>query len=228
MPRIGIFADKEMSQKLDLLLNSANKNLIHVKEKESLEKLDGVVIYLDKQKNLTRVIEWLLFSKSNPSVFIWIVSLSSLDCEQNILFELGANYILTSTDEIAKLPYIIKNTFNRLKNTESDSPKEKNRKLLNEKNQTVLVNKEEKSLTRIEYQMFQELIKNPNNTVNYDTLFKIRNLDFSEKIDRVEKISRVANVIFHLRKKTRASVDFQIETVRSKGYLLRVKNKYLF
>ncbi|MHC5228998.1 hypothetical protein ACYSNW_12015 [Enterococcus sp. LJL99] len=224
MSILGVLADKELSQmELDPLLNSQSYRLIQVKEKEQFEELDGLVVYLNKEQNLPEVIEWLLFSKSNPDVFVWIVSSNSLDREQDILFELGANDVLTSNDCIDKLPYIIKNTFNRVKKRKSDRPKEKAREILNEKNQTVLVNREEKPLTRIEYRMFHKLLENSDTTVDYEELFTAGRLVVPEKIDKKEIAFRVANVVFHLREKTSGSVDFKIETVRSKGYILRLK-----
>lgn len=224
MSTLGVLAGKELSQmELDPLLDSKAYRLIQVKEKEQFEELDGLVVYLNKDQNLPEVIEWLLFSKSNPTVFVWVVSPNSLDRERDILFELGANDVLSSNDSINKLPYIIKNTFNRVKKRKSDRPKGKKREILNEKNQTVLVNEEEKPLTRIEYRMFNKLLKNSNNTVDYEELFNVGRLAVPEKIDKKEIAFRVANVIFHLREKTNESLDFKIETVRSRGYILRIK-----
>ena len=223
MSVLGVLADKELSQiELDPLLNSKAYRLIYVKEKEQFEELDGLVVCLNKEQNLPEVIEWLLFSKSNPNVFVWVISSNSLDREQDILFELGANDVLSAKDCMYKLPYIIKNTFNRMSKRRSNHPKEKVMNILNENNQTVLVNKEEKQLTRIEYRMFNKLLENRNNTVDYEELFNIGRLASTEKVEKKDIIFRVANVIFHLREKTNESQNFKIETVRSRGYILRI------
>ena len=227
MSTLGVLVDDEISQEeLEPLLDSSSYRLIHIKEKEQLDELDGLVVYLNKEQNLSEVIEWLLFSKTNPEVFVWVVSSNTLEREKDILFELGANDVLCSGDCVEKLPYIIKNTFARLNERENDYSKRENLSLLSEKNQTVLVNKEEKTLTRIEYRMFNKLLENSNNTVSYEELFKVGQLQVTDVMDQKEMTFRVANVIFHLREKTRESENFKIETVRSKGYLLRVKNTY--
>ena len=230
MSVLGVLADENLYQmELGALLDSKDFRLIHVKEKKQFDELDGLVVCLNKERNLPEVIEWLLFSRSNPKVFVWIVSSNSLDREKDILFELGANDVLSPNDCLDKLPHIIKNAFTRVserKNTYSKTNVhilEDAHQILNEKNQTVLVNEDEKRLTRIEYRMFHKLLENRNNTVDYEELFNVGRLVVPENIDKKEIVFRVANVIFHLREKTNESTDFKIETVRSKGYILRIK-----
>lgn len=220
MQSLGILTDTEKTEvELKQLFKELDCQLIMMKEKTNFNQLSGVVIYLSETNSLAKIIDWLLFSKSNPEVFIWIIYKEPLKHEQDILLELGANDVLTTESELAKLPYLVKNTFSRTKTVEEDIQESLiATSFLNEENQTVWINKQEKSLTRTEFRLLKVLHERVNTTVSYSELFKeIWNDECKNKL------FRVSNVVFHLREKVNDSNQFEIKTTRSKGYMLREK-----
>ncbi|MHC5227721.1 winged helix-turn-helix domain-containing protein [Enterococcus sp. LJL99] len=219
MSDLGILADEQMfPTELFTVLQSQTYQLIDVKEKEQFERLDGLIIYLTNEKSLPEAIDWLIFSKSKSDVFVWIISQNLLDREQTILFELGANDVLCVSDGIEKLPYIIKNTFDRTNQKKKETDSMFPYSFLNDKNQTVVVNGQEVGLTRTEFQFLRVLFERVNTTVTYEEVFRTIWPDSPD----VQTL-RIANVVFHLREKIKESKDFSIKTTRSIGYLLRIE-----
>lgn len=221
MQSLGILTDSDKSEiELEQLFKELEFQLIMVKEKTSFNEVSGVIIYLSKTNCLAEIIDWLLFSKSNPEVFIWIIYKRPLNHEQDILLELGANDVLTTENELAKLPYLVKNTFSRTRLVKEDIKASlKENLFLNEENQTVWINKQEKSLTKTEFRLLKALYDRINTTVSYNELF---NETWNDECKN--KLFRVSNVVFHLREKVNTSHKFEIKTTRSKGYMLREKN----
>lgn len=219
MSDLGILADEQMfPTELFTVLQSQTYQLIDVKEKKQFERLDGLIIYLTNEKSLPEAIDWLIFSKSKSDVFVWIISQNLLDREQTILFELGANDVLGVSDGIEKLPYIIKNTFDRTNQKKKETDSMFPYSFLNDKNQTVVVNGQEVGLTRTEFQFLRVLFERVNTTVTYEEVFRTIWPDSPD----VQTL-RIANVVFHLREKIKESKDFSIKTTRSIGYLLRIE-----
>nr|WP_245341782.1 helix-turn-helix domain-containing protein [Enterococcus rivorum] len=73
-------------------------------------------------------------------------------------------------------------------------------------------------LTRLEYRLFVELAKEPNQTVLYaDLIERI----WSETVQK-DTIYRLANLVFHVRQKLRKEqINPEIiKTIRSRGYML--------
>ncbi|MGM0219570.1 hypothetical protein [Enterococcus sp. AZ126] len=150
MLKLGILTDQYTSNnELINILQSSDCELLQIKEQSQLTLLDILVIEMNGKNPLVETIDWLIASNTNPSMFVWIYSNTSIENEKKILFELGANDVITSFDDLNKLSYAIKNTFSRVQNRVSDTlPKTKN-SLLNEQNQTVLVNDKEKQLNKV-------------------------------------------------------------------------------
>lgn len=220
MSDLGILTDEQMfPTELFTVLQSQTYQLVDVKEKEQFEKLDGLIIYLTNEKSLPEAIDWLIFSKSKSDVFVWIISQNLLDREQTILFELGANDVLCVSEGIEKLPYIIKNTFERTSQKKKETDSMYPYSFLNDKNQTVIINGQEVGLTRTEFQFLRVLFERVNTTVTYEEVFRTIWPDSPD----VQTL-RIANVVFHLREKIRDSKDFSIKTTRSIGYILRIEN----
>ncbi|MHC5228294.1 winged helix-turn-helix domain-containing protein [Enterococcus sp. LJL99] len=222
MQSLGILIDNEQSEiELMQLFKELKFQLLTIKEKTSFNQLNGAVIYLTKENCLAKIIDWLLFSKLNPEMFVWIVYKEPLKHEQDILLELGANDVLTTSNELAKLPFIVKNTFSRTRRTDDDiETSVRKNSFLNEENQTVWINTQEKSLTKTEFRLLKILYERLNTTVSYNDIFKE-----IWKDDCKNKLFRVSNVVFHLRKKVNDSDQFEIKTTRSKGYMLKEKNE---
>lgn len=220
MFNLGIVNDEnKVDMTLDNLLKLENYKVSIVEKKEQIQQLDGLVISMKTKKNIASVIDWLLACQTKPNVFVWIFSEVPLESELMILMSLGANDVVTSTINLHHLSIVIKNTFSRLKNHIIENPKPNSVELLNENNQTVYINGSELSLTKKEFDLLHILYKNPNMTVRYEELME--RLWTNKPKDNTFLL---ANIVFHLRDKTKKSKDFEIETTRAKGYMLRMKS----
>ncbi|MHC5228799.1 winged helix-turn-helix domain-containing protein [Enterococcus sp. LJL99] len=221
MPTLGILTDDELStQELVHIFQMQDYQLINVKEKKQFDQLDGLVINLTKGNNLTKVIDWLLYSKNNPAIFVWVVSNDQLGKEEeNILLELGANDVLPIAEDVKKTSYIIRNTFARVdKMNDSCFERSNQSAILNEKNQAVFVNGEEKLLTRTEFNLFKILYEHADITVSYEELLEFIWGDLDNNCS-----FRLSNIIHNLRSKVDKSDQFELKTIRSKGYMLTLK-----
>ena len=220
MSDLGILSDEgKFPTELFSVLQSFTYQLIHVKEKEQFENLDGLIIFLTNEKGVSEAIDWLLFSKKQANVFVWIISQDLLNREQTILFELGANDVLSLSEGTEKLPYIIRNTFNRTKQQQIETKSNYPHSFLNDKNQTIIIDEKEVSLTRTEFKFFKLLFDRVNTTVTYEEVFQTIWPNSSD----IQPL-RIANVVFHLREKIKESKNISIKTTRSIGYLLKINN----
>lgn len=218
--KLGILTDQYTSNnELINIFQSSDCELLQIKEQSQLTLLDGLVIEMNGENRLVETIDWLIASNKNPSAFVWIYSNAPIENEKKILFELGANDVITSFADLNKLSYIVKNTFSRVRNRASDRLPKTKHSLLNERNQTVFVNGKEKELTLIEYRLFSYLYERANDTVSYEELCEKLWNSNSE-----ENRFRLANLICFLRKKTNKSDQFSIKTTRSKGYVLKLND----
>ncbi|WP_429948512.1 hypothetical protein IGJ55_003008 [Enterococcus sp. AZ170] len=192
-------------------------SLAVIHEKEELASFSGVVIPLTEKEKLPVVVDWLRICQTNPHLFVWIFSTIALDYEQELLMELGANAVVTDETQIHRLSLIIKNTFQRTKETASGHQEEGDRTIVNEQNQSISVNGREQLLTRNEYQLLRLLYQNKDTCVSYDRLITTIWVN-NEKAN----LCTLANVVFHLRNKVKGSEDFTIKTIRNKGYMYSV------
>ncbi|MHC5228507.1 winged helix-turn-helix domain-containing protein [Enterococcus sp. LJL99] len=216
MSNLGIFtSEKDLFKEFVSQFESMNNSVIQVNDKKQMEQLDGLIIHLTETDGLTETIKWLLFSKTRSELFVWIFSSKKLNREEDILFELGANDVVFSPTGTGKLFYIVKNTFARLKN-------KNNSKLIkptfNENNQSFSLDGKVQQLTRTEYRLFKLLYDRIDTTVTYTELSESTWDDFEG-----DRFFRVANVVFHLREKMKENGRFEIKTIRSVGYMLKVK-----
>ncbi|PZL77519.1 hypothetical protein CI088_01580 [Enterococcus plantarum] len=189
-----------------------------VETKEQLISIDGLLLSIETKEDFTKVVEWLLACQNIPTVFVWVFSAISLDFEEDILLELGVNNIIMTEKRVPLLLKIIKNTFQRLRQTDVVKRDLISSPLLNEKNQSILVNEEEQSLTRKEFQLLQLLYENRDTTVSYKQLIK----QIWPSEDQTGTY-RLSNIVFHIRKKIKENDVFMIKTVRSKGYMFVMK-----
>lgn len=223
MSKIGILSDqKELEQKLTQLFPEERYQLVSFNDKKQFYHIDGLIVNLNNENRLAETINWLLHSKLNPSVFIWILIPELLEQEQDILFKLGANDVFTSYDKLKKRSYVIKNTLSRVQQQETKLTLGKNySSFLSTTNQSVLINGKEKQLTRNEYKIIHLLFSHFDETLSYEDIFKKiwPTIDY----DKEDSNFRISNVIFHLRAKIEESNEFIIKTTRSKGYRLTEK-----
>ncbi|MEI5992304.1 hypothetical protein A5881_003860 [Enterococcus termitis] len=222
MITIGIVdRDNKTLSRLKELVNSENYNLKRITEKEQLSTIDTLIIVeTDKSEggNLSEVIDWLISSRENSSLIVWFFSERLLpDQEQTILLRLGCNGIVMLYENLPHLWLIINNLFNR-EMKQNNGKSVKNKELLNDLNQTILINNIEKPLTKKEFQLLSVLNEKKNTTVSYKKLMSILWPNGS-----TETTYKLANIVFKLREKIESSNDFKIVTTRSKGYMLKLK-----
>lgn len=220
---IGFITDcNDMYEEIKNTFQSKNETIFLVEDKDQLDNLKGIIIYFTSDNYFAKIIENLLYFKTKPTIFLWVGVPKLLNEEQNVLLEMGVNSVFSFPDEIKKSFYTVSNTFNRIIAEENIELQETSKQLaLNENNQSVIINSEERSLTRTEYKVFSLLINQLNNTVTYDELAKT--IWGKDSADSEEVRPKIANIIFHVREKIESG-NFDIVTTRGKGYILK-KNK---
>ncbi|MGM0218951.1 winged helix-turn-helix domain-containing protein [Enterococcus sp. AZ126] len=219
MLTLGILGiDSAMYQTLEKKFKSEVYKLIKVEKKEQLEQIDGLILSMDEKKQMSVIIDWLLTCQKTPSVFVWIFSTIPLDYEEDVLLGLGANDVVMTKSRESNLVQVVKNTFSRLEYSNKTRKRSIDHQIINDKNQSILVNGMEQPLTRKEFQIFSLLYEHKNVSLSYENLLNRLwpNADENE-------LYRLANIIFHLRKKIKDSDEYAIKTVRSKGYMLQTK-----
>ncbi|MHC5228867.1 winged helix-turn-helix domain-containing protein [Enterococcus sp. LJL99] len=215
MHKLGILS--ESSTALTTLFQLEGYNTFIIKDKNHSLDLDGIVLNLDNENRLAQTIDWLLYLKDYPKVFVWVLTpnLSKKEEETKIFLELGANDVLSEDNELEKLMYTIKNTFRRIRKIEKGQKISVNQ-LLNEKNRSIDINGDDIQLTPLEYKMVSLLVSEINSTHTYESIFQMIWGDGA--IELSEQKFRVSNVIFHLRNKVKDSRQIEIVTTHGIGY----------
>ncbi|ALS00976.1 hypothetical protein ATZ33_06215 [Enterococcus silesiacus] len=169
--------------------------------------------------------------KAVTNKLVWVLT-NEMSSIKNIVFlKLGVDGVLPANDFPEEFLLVVKNALHRQQNDRFHNQQNRNTILAQQDNQlssckielypnnlSVAINgHKEVSLTRLEYRAFEILYQKRNKAVTYKEIY-----EFVWKSEINEKQYRVANIIFHLRKKIEANVDDAkiIKTVRSIGYLL--------
>lgn len=223
MLNLGVIEDTKSGEKWADELQNDLYDVVEVNRKDQLAHLDGVVIPMEKTEQLSQVIDWIIACRINPTAFIWVFSEVPLETEKKIMMSVGATDVISLPETSTYLSMSVENTFVRLEN----KYKEKDQKQqgvcqtlqLNEVNQSAIVNDVEKELTRLEYKLFSLLHQNPNTAVTYNQIVE------TLWPGKEAGTTRIANIICHIRTKIGQSEAYSITTVRSNGYMLRVKGE---
>lgn len=219
MTRLGFLEKKKIDKELLNILKNDGYEVNLISKNEQLIELDGIVLFINHVEDFPNTVEWLLACQKIPSLFVWVVSTIDLNVEKDIVISLGANGVFSKKDSLSRISLLISNSLSRLEYFKSITNVSKDDLLLNPSNQSVKVNQFEQPLTRKEYQLLNLLYENRDECVSYQKLIMMlwpnsRNL----------KLYNLTNTIFHLREKIKNSEHFTIKTIRSKGYMLTVKN----
>lgn len=224
MARVGIVStDPNEQEKIEALFSSVHIETTPVFQETQLETLSGLILNISTENRLTDTIDWLLQLKHFPTMFVWVFAPEVENNEQTIYYKLGVNGVFSSfTDKnLPKVTYEIKNTIERL----SGVPEKDSADLLQEQDQSILINGIKEELTNKEFRLFQRLNEQIENTVGYEELFLTlwpnKSLDEYKEKD----IITIANIVFRLRNKLRNSNQFVIKTTRGKGYRLHKKEE---
>ncbi|EOI00805.1 hypothetical protein UAW_00072 [Enterococcus haemoperoxidus ATCC BAA-382] len=223
--------DSEQNDNIGILLkralNEQRYSLIEITEKKQIVSLDGLIINLEKSSDYVKAFQWLLDLQEEHSLFIWILS-GENDSE---LIKLYPHLSKNSVIEIIRpdqgfetLGIIIKNALN-YKNQllNGRKPKKKSaRHYLDESMLSLVIHDKIIALTRKEFKIIELLYENLESVVTYAQINEaIYGTSTGEPLEKY----RVANFIFHIRNKLKEQSYFEIEIIRTKGYLLTYANK---
>lgn len=203
-------------------------NVIEITENiESIEELQAVIIEEEVVADISTICEMILKIKQRSNCYIWVFTATENSVGKLVYLQLGADEVFGADREVKEVGLVIENALCRIASQKIEShsveiPLDKKEIFeLNPSNISVFIDGEkEVVLTKLEYQIFEVLLKTPNTAVTYETIFqKIWKDDSIEN-----KQYRVANVVYHLRRKIEKNIKKPkfIKTVRSKGYMLSV------
>ncbi|GGC95322.1 winged helix-turn-helix domain-containing protein [Enterococcus wangshanyuanii] len=218
MTRIGMLSTSSYDTDLRTLLIQNDYEATKVQCSDHVEGIDIILIDKNKENEVSKTIEYLLNLKGQR-LPIWVVAKDYAADEKLIYLQLGANGVISKTAEMKELLLTIQNylctgCISQASLTEDalDSL------VLDHNKQCIIVDKEQEiSFTRKEFCAFEILYKNKNDTVTYEELFH-----YLWDGSKDKKIYRVANIIFHIRNKLPENKKYMIQTIRSKGYILKL------
>ncbi|MBO0439839.1 helix-turn-helix domain-containing protein [Candidatus Enterococcus ikei] len=218
--------DSEQNDNIGLLikkvLNEQSYSLIDITEKTQINLLDGLVINLEKSSDYIKALQWLIDLQEDHPLFIWILN-GEIDSELTKLYpHLSKNSvieIIPSDQGFEMLGIVVKNAINyknqllnsrRIKKTSDDHS-------LDASKLSLVVHDKIIALTRKEFKIIELLYENLGNVVTYDEINEV--IYGATRGEKLEKY-RIANFIFHIRNKLKEQSYFEIEIIRTKGYLL--------
>ncbi|OJG55886.1 hypothetical protein RV06_GL000002 [Enterococcus haemoperoxidus] len=218
--------DSEQSDNIGLLINRAlneqSYSLIEITEKKQIGLLDGLVINLEKSSDYVKAMQWLIDLQEDHPLFIWILNGDS-DSELTKLYpHLSKNSvieIISSDQGFEMLGTVIKNALN-YKNqllNRGRPKKASDDHFLDPSKLSLVVHDKIIALTRKEFKIIELLYENIGNVVTYD---EINEVIYGATTGEALEKYRVANFIFHIRNKLKEQTYFEIEIIRTKGYLL--------
>ncbi|WP_170923012.1 winged helix-turn-helix domain-containing protein [Candidatus Enterococcus palustris] len=194
----------------------------------NLNKLQAIVAFENEISDVTKLCEMILAVREQSDCYIFIVSTNPNDTGKMIYLRLGVDFVFTENHhELEEILLVMNNTFSRnrkevIRVSNEDKKEMKSSKLfLIHSNFSVLIEGvREVALTRLEFQTLNLLAEKPKVAFSYEEIY--REL-YQEKLEG-NRTYRVANIIFHLRKKIEVSTNrpMYIKTVRSKGYMLDI------
>ncbi|MBO0474052.1 helix-turn-helix domain-containing protein [Enterococcus ureasiticus] len=227
--------DSEQNDNIGLLikkaLNEQSYSLIEITEKKQIGLLDGLVINLEKSSDYVKALQWLIDLQEDHPLFIWILN-GENDSELTKLYpHLSKNSvieIIPSDQGVEMLEIVIKNALN-YKNqllNKARTKKASDKHSLDASKLSLVVHDKIIALTRKEFKIIELLYENLDNVVTYK---EINEVIYGAATGKSLEKYRVANFIFHIRNKLKEQSYFEIEIIRTKGYLLTYsKNERFF
>lgn len=219
MIRIGLFSTSAEDSELSDLLTKNNYEIVPMHASVSLENIDVVLIDVNEESHISQVIEYLIQIKESTDNFTWVIADNYSTSEKHIYLQLGANGVITKSDQTKELPLVLNNFIRKVYPQMTDEQKRITDSLILNYNKQCLVvdNNIEIAFTGLEFRLLDILFKNVNTVVTYDYLF--RHMWNSAK---EQKIYQIATIVFNIRNKLPEDKRKVIQTVRSKGYMLKV------
>ncbi|EOL49874.1 helix-turn-helix domain-containing protein [Enterococcus caccae] len=229
---LHIGEESDVNENIALVIKKAfdeeqSCSLITVTEKSQIASLDGLVINLEQSSDYVKAFQWLIHLQEECSLFIWILC-SEQNSELIRLYpHLSKNSVieLVSYDQgIENLGTIIKNAINYKNHLlyQMGPKKEEHDHFLDASKLCLVVHETRITLTRKEFKIIELLYQNIEDVVTYHEINEV--IYGNSTGEPIEKY-RVANFIFHIRNKLKEQTYFEIEIVRTKGYILTCPKK---
>lgn len=194
---------------------------------ELLEVLHAIIILEENISNLSMICELISKIRQRSTCYIWIMTATEDSVGKLVYLQLGADEVFDLNREAKEISFIIENSLLRINGarvkesiaTEAYHPDEL-LKLIPTNVSVLIEGYKEIVLTKLEFQMLELLLRNQGTAVSYDTIYQ----EMWKTNTTENKQYRIANVVYHLRKKIEKNVKkpIFIKTVRSKGYMLNI------
>ncbi|ALS01892.1 transcriptional regulator [Enterococcus silesiacus] len=195
---------------------------------KEISGIHAVFIMESAIENIGQTYEAIIKTRSLSNCFIWILSKEATKINRIIHLQLGADGTFDNENDLEEFSlYIMKTLERRAGGQESQesigftSRSEEGAnafdiRLISGNSSVKIDGKDEVTLTRLEFRTLELLLKRKGEAVTYEELYE--NVWGEEEGD---KKYRVANLVFHLRKKLNddSFKSKYIRTVRSKGYM---------
>lgn len=236
MYKIGYVALSTATEKNYMSKLKVTYENVHKIEQEQVmlkkeHELDAVVIQDDDNQYVGNICEMIIHLRRSSNTLVWVISEHITKENRCVYPRLGADGIAGNECEPDELVQLISNALDRHSSfpetfkkqvglTSRENQQRKPAKLeLVPSNFSIKIEDEEIDLTRLEYLAMEYLYKNSGRAISYEEIYQ--NV---WKNDVGKRKYRVANLIFHLRKKIEKNetTPKYIKTVRSKGYMLAI------
>ncbi|MCA5012031.1 MULTISPECIES: winged helix-turn-helix domain-containing protein [unclassified Enterococcus] len=237
MFNIGIFQfnENELSRKyVNELRENYKLSLLEEEmiKQQTMNELHAIIAFENDLKDITKLCELILVTKEYQNCYLFVISTSSSDTGNMVYLRLGCDYVFNLKEQTSEeIHLVIQNALMRSKNGQGNASKDEKITdvplYLIHNNFSVLVNGEkEVSLTKLEYKALDLLAKKPNVAFSYEEIYEELYKNGETEEGKVKNY-RVANIIFHLRKKIEeiTSNPKYIKTVRTKGYMLDIQER---
>lgn len=203
-------------------------------------KLDAVVIYDEMSDSSAGIYNMIIqINESCLSPFIWIIAKEMSTMDRLVCFKLGVSGVFHQDINSNEIQLVIQNTISSVKKIVGNHSFEKIEKMqinkpnfkkysIDENSRNIIVPGGVKiHLTELECRLILLLKENQGKVLTYEDIFTLL---WTEKHNEMstEAPIRIANIVHHLRAKLN-KMDirkyFEIETVRSRGYVFVEKSE---
>jgi len=192
---------------------------------KEISSIHAVFILEPAVETIGQTCEWIIKVRDIANCFIWVLSEEATKINRIIHLQLGADGTFNNQTDLDEFSLYVTKTLerraghsvNRFVDHSKEDKKSFDIRLVPANFAVKIEGKDEISLTKLEYRTLELLIDRKGEAVTYEELYE--NAWGQEEGD---KKYRVANLVFHLRKKLDddSFKSKYIRTVRSRGYML--------
>ncbi|WP_339101703.1 response regulator transcription factor [Candidatus Enterococcus clewellii] len=210
---------------IEVLKRKTIFNIKNISSEQAIEGsggLDVLLIQSGSAADVGNICELLIEIRKRTNTLIWILSDKLPNTTRIIFLQLGADGIVTNQIEPDEYLLILRNSLKRYGLSEEVEENLDDFKLIPNNLSVVIEGNQEISLTRLEFKTIELLYEKKSEAIPYQAIYQ--QVWDNDGDDVKNSNYRVANLIFHLRKKLEKNPlePKYIKTVRSKGYLLNV------